>query len=1050
MRFVADRPGMSGVRRLFACSASLAALALASTPASAEDNATETDSAAPADPGAPADQSAAPADGAATSGKEITVTGSRIRATGMTAPVPVTIVNAQEIETLSPGAMITGVSQLPQFYGNQTPNSGNFFVRSGYGSLNLRGLGVNRTLTLLNGRRVPSTSAFGGVDINLFPEAMISSVETTTGGASAAYGTDAVAGVVNFILNTKYTGLQVNLEAGVTSRDDGQNVKGSIAYGRDFAGGRGHILASAEYYNQDGIDNYRKRHWYQAWGTFGSGTQADPYYFAPNVRSANASFDGTIFAPGTAINGLQFDSSGNVHPFQPGSILQGVVGTPPARTNGGSADDIGGGEVASLYPNLDRYSVFAYADYDVTDGFKLFAQFLHGRTHIHQYNSPRASFGGTPTALTIFQDNAFLPDNLRQMMIDNNIQSFTLRRMGSIQDIGTMYLDDTTTQYIGTGGFQWNIDGGLLKDWEIDGYYQYGQSTRDWRQFGLRVDRIFAAVDAVRDPNGNIVCRVSLYGNAFPGCQPLNLFGRGNASQAAADYVTGFEPGQQISTPLFFADGGYGPGVTYNYTTSPEKVNLTTFKQHFAELSASGNLWDGWGAGPIAAAFGGSYRKDSIRQVVQDVTNPPSDTVNGHPVLCNGEAPGLRGVSAPDCHNTVGVQYSKVSNILGSADVWEVFGELLVPLIDTEGFKARANGAVRWADYSGSGTIWAYKGGVEADIADMFRLRGTYSRDVRAANLSERFDKTGGAATVTDPRNLLDNDPTNDNTTYNVTIFSGGNPGVKPEKADTFTAGVVFNPSFFHSLSVSVDWYDIKIKDAIGQVGTQNVVNRCLGTAPEQAFCDLITLNNGSLDGALVGDVYVNVAKSEVSGVDAEIDFNTPVKLLGGGDESLSARAFGSWLIKRAETNSTGVTTDYAGQTGAGQSGGGYLPYPDFKATGSITYRNGGWSFLTQARYIAPGIQDICGVVACPGATDPIYIQDNRVDSVLYIDLRLDYRAHLGVADADFFFNVTNLFDTDPPITPSYSAFLGYATQYNPSVYDVLGRRYTLGMKLKF
>jgi len=303
---------------------------------------------------------------------------------------------------------------------------------------------------------------------------------------------------------------------------------------------------------------------------------------------------------------------------------------------------------------------------------------------------------------------------------------------------------------------------------------------------------------------------------------------------------------------------------------------------------------------------------------------------------------------------------------------------------------------------------------------------------------------------VTDPRNLLDNNPANDNQIYNVTIFSGGNPSVKPEKADTWTAGVVFNPSFFHALSVSVDWYDIKINDAIGQVGTQSVVNRCLGTAPEQEFCNLITLNNGSLDGALVGDVYVNVARSEVSGVDAEIDFNTPVKLLGGGDESLSARAFGSWLTKRSDTNSAGVTTDYAGETGAIQGTQVYYPYPDFKATGSITYRNGGWSFLTQARYIAPGIQDICAVQLCPGSTTLVAIKDNRVDPVLYIDLRLGFDTHFGAADAEFFMNVTNLFDTDPPITPSYSAFAGYATQYNPSVYDVLGRRYTAGVKLKF
>ena len=688
MRFVDNATGASGARRWLVCGASLAALALASSPAMAADDANDAVAAKAADDTASTaaeDPPTAATEGEATSSdKEITVTGSRIRATGMTAPVPVTVVDAQEIETLSPGAMITGVSQLPQFYGNQTPNSGNFFVRSGYGSLNLRGLGVNRTLTLLNGRRVPSTSAFGGVDINLFPEAMIRSVETTTGGASAAYGTDAVAGVVNFILDTKFTGLQANLEGGITDRSDGENWKASLAWGTSFGGERGHFLVSGEYYNQNGIFNYNKRDWYQSWGTFGSGTTAAPFYFAPNVRSANASFDGTIFAPGTAINGLQFDSSGNVHPFQPGSILQGTVGTPPARTNGGTADDLGA-EVASVYPDLDRYSIFAYADYELVDNFTVFAQFLHGRTHIWQYNTPRGSFGGTPTALTIFQDNAYLPASLRQTMIDNNIASFTLRRMGSIEDIGTMYLDDTTTQYIGTAGFTWNINnnGGMFDGWEVDGYYQYGASTRDWRQFGLRVDRIFAAVDAVKDGSGNIVCRVSLYGNAFPGCQPIDLFGRGNASQAAIDYVTGFEPGQNISTPIYYADTGYALGQTYNYTTSAEKVGLTTFKQNFAELSASGNLWDGWGAGPIAAAFGASYRKDSIQQLVQDVTNPPADHANGHPVLCNGEAPGLRGVSQADCLNTVGVQYSKVSNILGSADVWEAFGELLVPLVET-------------------------------------------------------------------------------------------------------------------------------------------------------------------------------------------------------------------------------------------------------------------------------------------------------------------------------------------------------------------------------
>ncbi len=976
----------------------------------------------------------------ATGDGPIYVTGSRIRADGMQAPVPVTVVDADEIEALSPGALITGVSQLPQFYGNQTPNSGNFFVRSGYGSLNLRGLGVNRTLTLLNGRRVPSTSAFGGVDINLFPEAMIAAVETTTGGASAAYGTDAVAGVVNFILDTDFSGLELGAQGGLTDRGDGENYELSAAYGMPFAGGRGQLLVSGEYYDQKGIHSYEGRDWYQAWGTLGSGTQADPYRFRPNVISMNSSFDGIIFAPGTPINGLAFDRSGNVSPFVPGTPSQGAVGTPPARhsvSNGGSGDDLGA-EVYTLYPDLDRYSLFAYADYDVADGFKVFGQYLHGRTSIFSYNTPRGSFGGTPTALTIFQDNAFLPAGLRQTMIDNGIASFTLRRMGSIEDVGQMYLDDTTTQHIATAGFEWDLDtGGFMNGWEIDGFYQYGHSKRDWRQLGLRVDRIFAAADAVDDGSGNIVCRVSTFAGgaaAFPGCQPINLFGRGNASPEAIDYVVGFEPGEAITTPLYFPDTGFALGESYSYTTSAEKVNLTTFEQHFAEVSAAGDLFDLW-AGPVALALGGSYRKDAIRQVVQDVTNPASDHDMFRPVRCNDPSIGLRGVSPPDCANTVGVQYSKVSNIDGAADVWEAFAETLIPLVNSTGFTANVNAAVRWADYSGSGTIWAYKGGAEIGIADMIRLRGTYSRDVRAANLSERFDKTGGTATIDDPRT-----PTVE--ALNVTRFSGGNPNVSPEEADTFTLGAVFQPEPFPGLSLAIDWYKIQINGAISQVGTQSVVNRCfLESAPE--FCDLVTLDGGG-NIILVGDVFVNVAQAEVSGVDAELSYNTPVDILGGGMETLAFRAFASWLIERSETNSSGVTTDFAGQIGARQSDGVYLPYPDFKATGSLSYRNGGFSGLVQGRYTADGFHDVSAFAATP-----VYLESNTVEDVLYVDLRLGYEFQVAGAELEVFGNVTNLFDADPPLTPSFTPFLGYSLQHNSSLYDVLGRRFTLGVKVR-
>ncbi|MEL1251462.1 TonB-dependent receptor domain-containing protein [Aurantiacibacter gilvus] len=972
------------------------------------------------------------------SDERIVVTGSRIQSDGMQAPVPVTVVGSQELEALSPGALINGVSQLPQFLGNETPNSGGaYFTRSGFGTLNLRGLGINRTLTLLNGRRVPASSAFGGVDINLFPESVISSVETTTGGASAAYGSDAVAGVVNFKLDTNFTGLEVNAQVGITSREDGENYELSGAFGTPFAGGRGHFIVAGEYFNHDGIFSYQDRDWYQAVGTFGSGTAADPYRFVPGTVSANASFDGRIFAPGTAIHAMEFNPDGSIGAYNPGSESQFPFGIPPARTAGGNNDNLGA-ELPTLYPELERISAFAYADYEVSDSLKVFGQYIFGRTELFQYNVIQSSFGGTPTALTIFQDNAFLPSDLRQTMIDNEIDSFILRRRGTLNDVGGNSLDDTFTQHIGTVGFEWDLDtGGVFDGWSVDGFYQYGETTREWGQFGLRVDRIFAAVDAVDDGSGNIVCRTSLFGNAFPGCQPLNLFGEGNASAAAVDYVTGFESGQSISTPLFFADDGFDSGRTYDYTTTDRKLNVTTFEQQFAELSAAGDIADLW-AGPIAGAFGVSYRRDEVLQLVQDVTNPPSDHENGHPVLCNGEAPGLRGVSVPDCLNTVGVQYSKVSNIKGSSTVWEGFGEVLLPLYDSDGLGIFANGAVRWADYSGSGSVWAYKGGLELEFGD-FRLRGTYSRDVRAANLSERFDRTGGSATITDVR---------DNSTVTVTIFSGGNPAVNPEEADTYTIGAVYQPSFVPGLSLSLDYYDITIDGAIGQVGTQGIVAGCFNDNV-QSFCDLITLNPTTNDIVLVGDVFINIDTATARGLDFEASYNSDINVFGG-DEEIDFRLFSAWLFERTETNG-GQTFDLAGQTGARQLSQAYEQLPDFRVTASLGYRNGGFSSRIGVRHIGEGIQDVCGLgdnSACP-AGQQVVLVDNTVDAVTYVDLRLGYEFDLGNTELEVFGNVTNLFDENPPLTPSYSAFFGYSTQQNPGVYDVLGTRFTLGMRLR-
>jgi outer membrane receptor protein involved in Fe transport len=364
--------------------------------------------------------------------------------------------------------------------------------------------------------------------------------------------------------------------------------------------------------------------------------------------------------------------------------------------------------------------------------------------------------------------------------------------------------------------------------------------------------------------------------------------------------------------------------------------------------------------------------------------------------------------------------------------------------------------AGRWANYSGAGTIWAYKAGLDLGISDAFRLRGTYSRDVRAGNLSERFDKTGGAGNVTDPRAVSANP--NGGQTYLVTIFSGGNPNIKPEKADTFTAGAVIEPGFAPGLSFSADWYRVKIKDAISTVGVNEVAKRCL-IDQDPAFCALVTTDPAQNDKIIVvGNQYVNVAQSKVEGIDAELDYRTGLNLLGGGEERLSARLFATYLINRSDIGAaTAATPDpqpvrFDGLTGINPSTGAAGLFPKWKANANLTYNNGPFTWFTQIRYIGSGknAYTLSGFTdGIEDAVEGVNIEDNSVPAVVYVDMRFDYDFKVGNSSVDVFASVTNLFDKSPPVTPTYGSFGGYTTQANAGLFDVLGRRFTIGAKFK-
>lgn len=926
---------------------------------------------------------------------EITVTGSRIRDTGMNTPVPVTVVTSEQMSMAAPGNLIDAFDQMPQFLGNSAPGTDVFIgTNAGQSILNMRGLGANRTLVLLDGRRVVPSTKQGTLDINVLPEAMIKRVEVVTGGASAAYGTDAVAGVTNFILDTDFTGVKAHMQGGMTSRGDNESKEGSIAFGTAL-GERAHLITSFDYYDSNAVETYDGRNWMQDWGTVtnpewvatGQGPQL---LVRPHVTSTLYTFGGLINQPGSKLDRLMFLADGSAVPF--------VLGNPASLTgtqsqSGGIGDNIERDRASDggLVPNVERHNGFAHLKYALNDNFEAFGQVILGSNEVNGNGFVSVMHG--PWQARIFRDNAYLPESLRQIMIDEDLPSFGFSRMGSSADLSVSRLIQSNDMQSYTLGLR-----GTLAGWRLDTYYQHGRNESRMQAVNFpRTDRLFLAMDAVRDPDtGAITCRRNLYDPTF-GCIPINLLGPGRASPEAIAYVT--------------------EGVK-----TAETVNT----QHAFELSLDGDLFESRPAGPVSLAFGVAWRQDELNQTVQDPTNPTNDP-NFVAVPFNNPDIGIQGIPLGFAGANSGVQFSIVPTFSGRVSVKEVFAETLVPLLKDRTLARQLNfsAAARWASYTGSGGIWSWKTGLDWQAIDAVRLRGTLSRDVRAANMSERFDSSGAGATVLDPE--LNNEP------VSFTQIIGGNPNVAPEKADTLTLGVVVQPPVVEGLSMSVDWYSIDIDGSIGQLGAQGIVTGCFQGA--QALCDQITRDPVTNEITGLRNVYLNINTAKVSGTDLEIDYNTSF----GGARSLSLRLLGSWLQENSITNLGQPKQDRAGETGA-------LSFPEFQVVAGATYRHGPFTAFLQERYIGSGKRRYNDNGPNPG--DPT-IDVDRVSPAYYTDLHLAYNFDVHDTALELFGSVTNLFDRDPPIAANHSAF-GGSVQTNAALFDVLGRRFVVGARLTF
>jgi outer membrane receptor protein involved in Fe transport len=342
---------------------------------------------------------------------------------------------------------------------------------------------------------------------------------------------------------------------------------------------------------------------------------------------------------------------------------------------------------------------------------------------------------------------------------------------------------------------------------------------------------------------------------------------------------------------------------------------------------------------------------------------------------------------------------------------------------------------VRWADYTGSGDIWSWKGGIDAAFTPSIRLRGTYSHDTRAANIAERFDRTGAfTAPVNDRISPLPPPPWSNPTA--VTTVQGGNPEVNPETANTVTVGLVFTPEFLPGFDMSIDWLRVELKDAIEQLAAQQVIDQCYLNG-DQEQCAKIFRDPTTTAILYIPQIYENLSLATTEAVDAEIGYTRAINLLGG-NERFSARLIGSYLIENSTTSAAGVKTDQTGSVA--------FNLQQTKVNLLTTYINGPFSWNISGRYIGGGKLNTLWNTVRP-QTGAIYwdVADNDVGAVIYWDTRIGYNLDIGGGRVELFANVQNLTDKDPPIIRGDNI----STQVSGG-YDRMGRRYVVGFNLEF
>ena len=523
--------------------------------------------------------------------EEVLVTGSRIlREDGSRAPSPMTVVGADYFDLRGSMNIANALNELPAFRGSTTPASTtNKTLNPGANYLNIRNLGVNRTLVLIDGNRHVPASDLGQVDLNMIPTSLIDRVELVTGGASAVYGTDAVAGVVNIILKDRYEGVEIRMDGGESELGDNEEYRLSALAGTSFADERGYVTLGLEFTDAGGVGDVYTRDW----GRKEYGVATNPMPGATPVRIVASDVHPAAMAPGGLITsgplrGTTFTDDGTPARFQYGDL----AGFPYMIGGDGHGNtlmrDVG------LMPELERRSGYLRAGYDLTDSVELFVDLSGGRTEGVSSTPYYFNWGN----LTIDRHNPFVPPSIATQMDAAGIPSFRFGRfwldMGNANSIAT-----TEMRRIVTG-----LEGTFASDWTWDASVQVGETEYDQRVVNWFLPgRVREGIDAVTAPDGRIVCRAALT-NPSTACQPFNPFGVGRNAPGTTDYFVA------------------------------EQIVDQTQEETSANINVSGQWFD-VGAGPLGVAFGAEYRKESLDAV--------ADPLSEAGLFAFGNASSLRG-----------------------------------------------------------------------------------------------------------------------------------------------------------------------------------------------------------------------------------------------------------------------------------------------------------------------------------------------------------------------------------------------------------------------